>query len=167
MQKHKVRKRTKYDPNKIIDCGDHYEICLYSNKHKEVTRALIDKEDLDKVKDIKWCLHKDGYAWNNEIGFLHFLILGRKENYLTDHRNQNKLDNRKQNLRFATNSQNAMNRRNTSGVTWNQKRGKWLARISVDYKNIFLGRFVKKEDAIKARKNAEIKYFGEFRNKEK
>ena len=34
-----------------------------------------------------------------------------------------------------------------------------------NYKNIYLGRYINKEDAIKARKQAEIKYFGEHRNK--
>ena len=37
--------------------------------------------------------------------------------------------------------------------------------IIIDYKNIYLGRYTNKEDAIKARKQAEIKYFGKYRNK--
>lgn len=45
------------------------------------------------------------------------------------------------------------------GVSWNKKRGKWLAQIGFKSKNIFLGYFDKKQDAINARKEAEDKYF--------
>lgn len=37
-----------------------------------------------------------------------------------------------------------------------------MARIVLDKKDIYLGRYSNKEDAIKARLEAEIKYFGEF-----
>ena len=62
-----------------------------------------------------------------------------------------------------------MNRRlqsnNTSGytgVSFDKKTNKWMARIN----KVTLGYFENIEDAIKARKEAEIKYFGEFRYKE-
>jgi hypothetical protein len=40
------------------------------------------------------------------------------------------------------------------------KTKRWLSRISVDNKNLFLGIFMTKEEAVTARKNAEIKYWG-------
>ena len=46
-----------------------------------------------------------------------------------------------------------------------KRSGKWQVRIMYNYKNIYLGRYTNKEDAIKARKQAEIKYFGKYRNK--
>lgn len=52
--------------------------------------------------------------------------------------------------------------KNTSGVTgvtWDKSRDKWMATIGLKGKRIFLGRFDKKEDAIKAREKAEKKYF--------
>lgn len=55
--------------------------------------------------------------------------------------------------------------RNTSGVTgvgWVKSKQQWRARITVEYKEIHLGYFDKFEDAAKARKDAEEKYFGEF-----
>lgn len=58
---------------------------------------------------------------------------------------------------------------NTSGVTgvyWCKSRNKWNAEIRINSKKINLGYFINKEDAIKARKRAEIKYFGEYRNKD-
>jgi hypothetical protein len=49
---------------------------------------------------------------------------------------------------------------NVKGVTWHKKQNKWNARIMVDYKMVNLGSFEKLEDAIKCRKEAELKYFG-------
>lgn len=78
-------------------------------------------------------------------------------------------DNRKSNLRIATRSQNQMNKgkqkNNKSGVVgvgWHKTSGKWAAYIAVDNKQIHLGLFDNFEDAVKARKEAEDKYFGEF-----
>lgn len=54
---------------------------------------------------------------------------------------------------------------NTSGVTgvyYDKSRGKWTAEIMFKKKKYYLGRFEKKEDAVKARKQAEEKYFGEY-----
>lgn len=54
---------------------------------------------------------------------------------------------------------------NTSGVTgvgWYEQRDQWVAQIMVDRKHITLGYFTNMDDAIKVRKEAEIKYFGEF-----
>ncbi|MBC3889431.1 AP2 domain-containing protein [Acetobacterium paludosum] len=51
---------------------------------------------------------------------------------------------------------------NTSGikgVTWDKSRKKWVAQINFMRKHIFLGRFGEIEDAAKARKEAEEKYF--------
>ena len=51
---------------------------------------------------------------------------------------------------------------NTSGakgIRWDEKRGKWEAYIQVHGKRIFLGRYGKREDALKARLVAEETYF--------
>ena len=93
---------------------------------------------------------------------------------LVDHIDGDKTNNKIDNLRLATNSQNGMNRvslaiNNTSGATgvvWNKRRKKWTARITIDRFQKHLGIFANKEDAIKSRREAEIKYFGDFRGKE-
>ena len=76
---------------------------------------------------------------------------------------RNKLDNRIVNLREATASENAKNKRmpinNTSGYIGVGKRGdKWYAYIKVDDKQIYLGTFDTKDEAIQARKQAEKLY---------
>ena len=82
-----------------------------------------------------------------------------------DHINHNPDDNRIKNLREVSNQENQKNqsvyRNNTSGhvgVYWCKIRSRWRAKITVNGKNIYLGYFKEKEDAIKARKEAEAKY---------
>lgn len=82
-----------------------------------------------------------------------------------DHINQIKDDNRISNLRDVAHSENHKNRslsnNNTSGVMgvyWDKRDNKWLAQIKVNDKQLHLGYFFDKEDAISARKEANIKY---------
>ena len=92
---------------------------------------------------------------------------------LVDHKHNPKTNNKIKNLRLANKSQNAMNRvnlnsNNTSGaigVNWCKSYKKWRAVIAINGKQKHLGYFINKEDAIKARREAEIKYYGEFRAK--
>ena len=90
---------------------------------------------------------------------------------VVDHINHDRIDNRKENLRVCSIRRNTMNqsrsKNNTSGVTgvgWDKKSNKWIAYIKVNYRQITLGRFSNIDDAIEARRNAEIEYFGEYRN---
>ncbi len=160
----KILERTIFDKNKIIDCGDHYEICLYNIKHKETGRTLIDKEDLDKVKNYKWHLNKDGYVLqkNKKNIFLHHLIIGYPQKYyVVDHRDANPLNNRKSNLRFVTKSQNGMNRK-SKGYTWDKNNKKWCVQISINGKHINLGRFKDEQIAKKVAIKVKKKYYKEF-----
>jgi hypothetical protein len=82
-----------------------------------------------------------------------------------DHINGDPSDNRLCNIRVCTVSQNNRNKKvsplNTSGkigVHFNKAYGKWVARIKVDKKDIGLGCYAEKEDAISARVAAELKY---------
>lgn len=159
----KILKRTIYDKNEIIDCGDWYEICLYNIKCEEITRVKIDKDDLEKVKKYKWHLN-NGYVETeikNKKIKLHQLILGTKKGYEIDHKDGNPLNNLDNNLRFVTHQQNSMNNK-SRGYCWNKLRKKWETYIRLNQKKIHLGYFINKRDAIKARKQAEQKYFGEF-----
>jgi hypothetical protein len=89
---------------------------------------------------------------------------------LVDHIDGNPANNRIENLRLATRSENGQNRqhlskRNSSGVTgvyWYIRDQKWQARIKVNDRSIHLGLFTNKQDAIAARRIAEAKHFGEF-----
>lgn len=80
-----------------------------------------------------------------------------------DHINGDKTDDRISNLRNVSHKENGLNQkrssRNKSGVVGVRLvNNKWEAGISVDGKRVWLGAYFKMEDAIKARKEAEIKY---------
>lgn len=171
----KIFDRTYRDKNEYIDCGDYYEIILYnSNRFNpvEIARTKIDKSDFEKVKHLKWCLcgfNKKyvGSIIQNKSILLHCFLLNKVNNDLDiDHINSDKLDNRKINLRFVTRSQNMMNVHNCAskhrGVYWSKSHNKWIAEIMINYRKKYLGVYIDLKDAIKARKLAEEKYFGEF-----
>lgn len=102
---------------------------------------------------------------------MHSVILRVSEGNVPDHIDGNTLDNRRRNLREVSPTINARNlnflrKNNTSGhtgVSWDKSREKWIAQISVCGKVKKVGTFTHKEDAIKARKDAEIEYWGEER----
>lgn len=86
-----------------------------------------------------------------------------------DHINGNRSDNRIENLRVVTRSQNCSNQRiqtrSTSGfkgVTFLKKNQVWRARIKTQQKEIYLGSFANKEDAAHAYNQAAIHHFGVF-----
>jgi hypothetical protein len=77
--------------------------------------ALINAEDAEKVRDIRWRVHPQGYAVGSDTpdqrcALMHRVILGASVGALVDHRNGNRLDNRRSNIRLATPSQNGQNR---------------------------------------------------------
>ncbi len=136
---------------------------------------LVDLEDFWKVKNVCWRRTTGNYLrgivdYHKEMQ-LHDFIMECPKGMVVDHKHgrKSRYDNRKENLRLATFQENARNasisKSNTSGVTgvyWSKKIQKWVARITVDYQTKHLGSFVDKDEAIKARKEAENKYFGEF-----
>lgn len=169
----KVLNRTKFDPNEIILESDMAKIVLYNKNGDKIAEALIDTEDIGKISSDKWCIDKNNYVKNSKQEYLHRVILGAPKDMCVDHINGNTLDNRKNNLRICTNRENTSNRtklgtNNTSGilgVRFDNRRNKWYADIQYKGKCIFFGYFNIKEDAIKARINAEKLYFKEFKSK--
>lgn len=164
-----ILERTRHDKNEIIEYEDYAEIILYDKDNNEVARTMISLEYVGVVKDYKWYLKQEGYAFNKEIGYLHRLIMNPPKDMVVDHINQDKLDNRRDNLRICTDQENKLNHsiysNNTSGasgVSWSKRYNKWEAQLQVNREVIYLGRYNTKEEAMEARRQAEIEYFGEF-----
>lgn len=138
--------------------------------------TLVDQDTYDKYGHLTWFLSDTGYAmastYNPEtkkVGKirLHRLVMDNPKSKMIDHINGDKLDNRKANLRVCTNADNMRNRPKTKtnhsgykGVIFHYN--KWKATIKVNYKQIYLGRFTKKEDAAKAYNEAALEHFGQF-----
>lgn len=137
-------------------------------------KILVDKVDYFKLQKLggKWCaVKKRGMFYfqkriNHKIIELQRWLMTPKKGEYVDHINGNHLDNRQINLRICSNAANLRNGKkrinNTSGhigVSWDRTRNKWSAKIKVMYKQKFLGRFKDINDAIRARKDAEIKYW--------
>ncbi len=137
--------------------------------------ALVSDEDYEWLSQWKWYFHRHprgGYAerraGSKTLG-MHIVIARRMG--LTgrvDHKNQDKLDNQRFNLRLATASQNGINRKlqrnNTSGfrgVTWHRQNG-WQAKLQIRGKTRHLGYFNDKQDAARAYNREAVKEFGEF-----
>ena len=158
-----------------FDLSGEYGIGYTSNNEE----FLFDLEDYEKIKDNCWCVSGNGYIVAPIRGdrtkqvSLSRTIMGVTDNEKdVDHINHNLRDNRKLNLRIVTRTQNNMNRtlqsNNTSGVagvTFHKDRNKWCARITINKQTINLGLFVNFQDAVEARRKAEIEYFGEYRYK--
>ena len=131
--------------------------------------------DYDIVKNFHWIINKSGYVETHftENGkyrrlFMHRLVLGLKDtswkDMIVDHINEDKLDNRRENLRFSDFSTNQINRRytrkdNTSGhVGVYKERNKWRVNIHGKY----FGSFYSYEEATKYREKLEKDIYEEF-----
>lgn len=149
--------------------------------------ALVDSEDYERLAIQKWRawqspVSKLWYAVRTEIRpdgsrgtvYMHRRIMRVEHGdpRTVDHRKTcETLNNQKCNLRFATLNEQMRNQRipcdNTSGVKgvgWEEDRKRFRAVITVNYKQIFLGRRKTIEEAAALYRAAQIKYHGEFAN---
>ena len=144
--------------------------------------AVIDDEDSD-LAEFKWFTQKsknnfyatrtpriDGVKYNLRM---HRLIFARKigrellQYEIIDHIDGNGLNNRRSNLRLATNSQNAMNQRRQAGrkykgVSKEKTRNKWRAQITIGRKKIHIGCYDSQDEAYRAYCEKAKELFGEF-----
>ncbi len=147
--------------------------------------AIVDREDYERLAVFNW------YAtWSESAGTfyatrsihspagregskmqMHRELLSAPPGVTVDHRNGDGLDNRRNNLRLATRSQNACNRavfkNSTSGiksVIFHKQNRRWRARIQIDGERISLGCFATKQEAQAAYISAAARIHGEFAN---
>ena len=159
--------RCRRDKNEIRIDGDVAYIDLYDTNGNRRSTAIIDSEDVPKVRYSKWRL-SHGYVVTNrkfttQNDYLHRVVLGT-DNFV-DHINHNTMDNRKANLRITTKSQNQMNS-NYTGVSITPS-NKYYAHIKINGKMINLGVYIIKEEAYFARWYAETVLFNEYQYNKK
>ena len=161
-------------PNEYIIYEDYAEIICLNIKKEISGKLLIDLEDVDKCKKYRWFIKEDKYGVSDTLSKrvrIHNIIMNNQGDKVVDHINRNGLDNRKNNLRLTDQAMNNKNiglgKNNTTGIIGvsvckSSKKIKWFAELMCDRVKVLRECFASKEDAIKARLEAEHKYFGEF-----
>lgn len=163
------------------------ELILKSPKYGEKI-VLFDDEDYELVSQINWKIVKSKEIDTSDVFYargivpkkifdkygqnsvrMHRIIMSAKKEEQIDHINHNGLDNRKANLRIATNSQQTANTRlqarsttGFKGVTFKSKKKLYISRIRIDGKLIGGGLFKNKYQAALKYNEMAIKYFGEY-----
>jgi hypothetical protein len=135
-------------------------------------RESIVDDDMGFLSTYKWFFNGNGYAGRRFKSFdgtqktlyLHHCVIGFPLNGLvTDHINNNTLDNRRSNLRTVTERINQSNQlrkkigKATSkypGVSWNKSVRKWMSQIRIKGHTNFLGHFSNEIDAANSYQNA-------------
>lgn len=141
---------------------------------KDGRETIFDSDDTALICQYSIAIDNNGYVraryctgGKDSFILLHRLVMNAPKGVSVDHINRDKLDNRKTNLRFANQSQNAANSIKPTGFK-NKYKGvqpyyrRWRANIGVNYKRIHLGVFATEQEAAKAYNAAAVKYFGEF-----
>lgn len=157
----KFLKNTIYDNNKYI-IDEEQNLCKIELRNKKceiVGYAIIDLEDVDKCKKYKWHMRK-GTSTNyviaslseNEKLHLHRYLTNCPEDMEVDHIDYDGLNNKKENLRIVTHSQNGANRKNNNVGVIKVPSNNYQASIMKDYEHNYIGTFSSKEEAIEARK---------------
>jgi hypothetical protein len=107
------------------------------------------------IRQGRYYIHRIAYA----------LYYGKWPEHQIDHKNHNRIDNRKLNLRDVTSQVQQKNRskpvNNVSGVvgvSFHTRCGKWQVTIAVAGKNKYLGLFSDFDEACQVRKAAEVEY---------
>jgi hypothetical protein len=134
--------------------------------------SKVSDEDFKELSRYTWYLKDTGYAItfiNRKQISLHRFIMNPPLNMQVDHINGDKLDNRRENLRVCTQTENlrnsGINKNNTSGfigISYDKERKTYNPSITVDCRHINLGRYINIEDALIVRLKAEKKYYGDF-----
>jgi hypothetical protein len=144
------------------------KIYLSVRRYASSKFALVDDEDYEYLRQWKWnfvatangrtCYAVRGTKEPNgkqTSMFMHVVLLGKKEGYVTDHIDGNGLNNQRSNLRHVTVRQNAQNKHTARsskypGVSLCKANGKWIAGVVIKGESKFLGSFSTELEAYQA-----------------
>ena len=156
---------------KTVAGFESYSVSDHGNVRNDKTKRILNFGYRNKY--LKVNLRKDNKQSTQDI---HWLVatafLQNPENKkCVDHKNNDRKNNKLENLRWATAQQNQQNsklsKKNTSGtkgVYFHKNSKKWSAQICINGKVINLGSFMNKEDAVNIRIQRAKDEFGEYLN---
>ena len=148
------------------------KIQLSRNKY-----TIVDDKDFLLLEKFVWICSSAGYAvrhltdcvGNKKTILMHRQILNAPKKMEIDHVNNDRLDNRRENLRFCSHWENTCNRKislnNKSGykgVSWDKKARKWRTTIQSKYKSMYLGCYSSKIEAAGVYNQYARELFGDF-----
>jgi len=155
---------------RLIDGYDNYEVSSHGRVRNNETNMIL-KPGLNSRGYYVVCLCKDSLQRTQKV---HKLVasafIDNPENKRNvDHIDNNGKNNMLDNLRWATDQENAYNRRkieNTSsqykGVYWDNIKMKWRSRIKIKGKSKHLGYYDDEDEAGHAYNAKALELFGEF-----
>jgi hypothetical protein len=164
----KILKRTIRDPNDYITEGDICKIGCYNKQCELVGYAIIDIWNIEKCKIHKWYFDGRYVVCSNGTLYLHQFILNLTgKEIIGDHKDKNTWNNKEENLRACSYSQNNCNRKpnNTAkykGIHWSTRYNKWGAQIQKNGVYYRLGFFKTSEEAALVYNKAAKELHGEF-----
>ena len=139
--------------------------------------AIVDDDMYEYLMQWKWT-YSNGYAvradksgWSRGQVLMHRVVAQAPDGIDVDHKDLDRLNCTRENLRLASRSQNGANRpatkRNTTGYKGVQPSGNaykrpYRAEIRFLGKNIYLGSFETAEEAARAYDAKAVELFGEF-----
>lgn len=138
--------------------------------------ALVDDEDYELISQYKWFLGFRGYVMTNyrlpgrkPTCIEMQRLLAGKPGYKVDHKDMDKLNNQRSNLRVATHSQNnwncgphARNPHGFKGVSFDKFTGSWAVRLHAQRRKVHVGRFTQLRTAVFAHSLVALIYHGDF-----
>jgi hypothetical protein len=155
-------------------------------KRIKLTRGkhtIVDDDDFERLSKHKWQAVKGGKKLISWRACRSETVNGKKKHipmsneimppqkgFVVDHKNNDSLDNRKENLRFATLSQNQHNKRKQTGnhrfkgIYFNKRYKIYSASINFNYKARHIGYYKTDVEAAKAYDVVAKELFGEFAN---
>lgn len=164
-----------------LSCGclrlNDYDITSYEYGIGWATNSGLefqfDLNDFQLLRTHSWFTKTDDSGYNKLVSTINGKAKSMAqfltgENYI-DHKDRNPMNNRRCNFRIASRSQQQANHNISSdnksgiiGVSWDKIKHKWVSQLVQNGQRLLYKYFFNKDDAIKARLEAEQKYFGEF-----
>ena len=133
---------------------------------------MVDDEDYEILSHFHWQVDRFKTVGCHNGGgsiLMHRMIMLAPQGVEIDHIDGNRLNNQKSNLRFATSSQNKINRgprkdnkSGYKGVSWHKQRNCWAVRLMINGKYQHLGLFQDKHKAAQVYNDNALKYYGSY-----